>query len=491
MAVLTNKVLTKSTVFDTTRSFGPYLALDEDEFRFDTSMRDVPIWLGHVPSAMCGIVQFLESWDGRWTDELELVNLAFHSLVLRCKDRFCGQTDLCSENDGDVELRPAAVIYQYISLSMLDQYETTHRQIADSIETEFDQLIEQHGQLFNSHFVDGPNFKFGFELKNVEAFEAFHFALQKVGIQNKRIWDHFDYPQYWPEQPAGENRCMFALNLAYRGEYLDLFWQRLKLAIENFQSDDFTTQSVQLDSIPNHQTLIEFHQAFQYAKCFAKMPDEYDPVKSLQSELSDRFDGLAATLVDQTNYSQFRDRILAMQIEVYEPTRRTPAGEFDMLFDSENPLAIVVCKQDQIVAMVFAGRLSLFRDLHGGINSDPFIDDPHVCYSMALTVADGYRGGVGRLMKQALAMLAIERGVTAIHGRNRDRLAAGMWAINLSLGSYQLQRLADDYQDDEQFRDCIYYRCPLRWQNQLTLEQLQSLPIRRLMEGRIARVRGF
>ena len=42
-------------------------------------------------------------------------------------------------------------------------------------------------------------------------------------------------------------------------------------------------------------------------------------------------------------------------------------------------------------------------------------------------------------------------------------MARGMWAINMSLGSFELQRLVDDYPDDGLFRDCIYYRCPLEW----------------------------
>ena len=81
------------------------------------------------------------------------------------------------------------------------------------------------------------------------------------------------------------------------------------------------------------------------------------------------------------------------------------------------------------------------------------------------TVAPDYRArGLGRILKNAILMLAAERGIEAIHGRNRDRLARAMWAINLSLGGFETRHLVDDYPDDEPHRDCIYYRCPLAWQ---------------------------
>ena len=94
---------------------------------------------------------------------------------------------------------------------------------------------------------------------------------------------------------------------------------------------------------------------------------------------------------------------------------------------------------------------------------------------MDLTVAPQFHGGVGRIMKQAQMLLAIENDVSAILGRNRDRLAAGMWAINLSLGSYELQNLKDDYPDGGEFRDCIYYRCPLKWEHQFKEADVQRM----------------
>ncbi len=123
---------------------------------------------------------------------------------------------------------------------------------------------------------------------------------------------------------------------------------------------------------------------------------------------------------------------------------------------------MLILEGDAIVAMAFAGPLNRFRHLRG-VSEDPYMDDPAVAYMLDLTVIEPFRGRLGRVVKQAITKLAVGRGVTAIHGRNRDRLAAGMWAINLSLGSYPTQYLVDDYPDNEPFRDCIYYRCPTQW----------------------------
>ena len=56
-------------------------------------------------------------------------------------------------------------------------------------------------------------------------------------------------------------------------------------------------------------------------------------------------------------------------------------------------------------------------------------------------------------------------GYEAIEGRNRDRLASNMLAHNFSVGGLPIQYLAEDYKDEEQHRDCIYYRTQLRWKH--------------------------
>ncbi len=190
---------------------------------------------------------------------------------------------------------------------------------------------------------------------------------------------------------------------------------------------------------------------------------------------------LEVVLLTAVNYPNYRTRILELQTEVYEPARQSTVEEFDALFASPNPLSILILEDQQIVAAAFAGPIDLFVHQRG-VSDDPFLGDKEdstsVAYMLDLTVAESYRGGLGRLLKRAMTMLAQVSGVTALHGRNRDRFAAGMWAINLSLGSYAINYLADDYPDDKPFRDCIYYRCPAVWTTpRLDLSSAIEMPL--------------
>lgn len=487
MALLTNKTFTKSHILSTGKSFGPFLAIDDENFRFDTQIRDVPIWLGHVASPMCGVLQQLESWTGEWSEEMQRFKQAYLGLLERTKDSLCGQLWLQPFEQPDpkvysASLRyPAAMIYQYIAVSILDQYADTHRQLSDSIESNAAKLLAASSDLLSLTFINGPNFQFGFEFKDEAIYERFVQALPKAGIHNKRIQSNWDLPNRFPNQPCGNNRCVFQLNFAYRNQ-IELFWQRLNLVFENFQDESYEYQTCPLDGVPDNSATHAFQKGLQAAQSNGSAPRKFEAKRYLETEFERRGLTLQPVIVTRQNYSDFRERILQMQDEVYEPVRRSPPEEFDMLFEANKPLSIVVLDGEKLAAMSFAGPLSLFTQ-ERGVSDDPFLHDPSVYYSMDLTVAEPYRGGLGMLMKRAVAMLAIDNGVTAIHGRNRDRLAAGMWAINLALGSYELQHLPDDYPDQAEHRDCIYYRCPLKWERQLSNYDLKKLNIRRLLEG--------
>ena len=220
--------------------------------------------------------------------------------------------------------------------------------------------------------------------------------------------------------------------------------------------------------MPSPARYFEFHEGYIAGRLAqlggADSTNREQAVDFVQSHAQELFpkDNLQVTILDSANYQEFRDRILAVQSEVYEPARQSPPEEFDELFESNKPLAMLVLSDDKIVAMTFAGPLALFRQQRG-VPEDPQVDNPNVVYMLDLTVTQPYRGRMGGILKQGLMLLAQASGVEAIHGRNRDRLAAGMWAINLGLGSYEYQHLPDDYPDDNEYRDCIYYRCPMHW----------------------------
>lgn len=374
------------------------------------------------------------------------------------------------------DIVPARLIYNYIALSVIEQYQPGYEQLSESIVSKTCDLASKFGDLLESYSSNSANLNFGFKFKSESIARSFREQLGEVGIQNLPI------ERSTVESPSSESTDFnFALNLAYRKKHADLFWDRLEMALQRI-SKPTLSKPLNINDINDPDQLYEYHRALNFAKSTGKSPEHFGAMNFLRVGLDAKCKHLNVQQITKTNYHQFRQRILDMQTATYEPTRRTSAEEFDMLFNSENPLAIVVTDKKAIVAMVFAGRLGLFKQ-HGGVKKDPWVNDPTVYYSVDLTVVPEYRGGTGRLLKQALVMLAIDNGVTAIHGRNRDRLAAGMWAINLSLGSYELQHLENDYQDDEPFRDCIYYRCPLRWQNKRDARTVASLPFHRFLQG--------
>lgn len=175
-------------------------------------------------------------------------------------------------------------------------------------------------------------------------------------------------------------------------------------------------------------------------------------------------DAVQIVFLDAETYPRYRQRIAEIQAVVYEPARQTSVEKFDALMNADHQMAIVIEREFELIAMIFAAPLANFPD-ERGVTDDPEFQNPQTFYVLDLTVLEAYRGGLGRVLKQAVTLYAACLGIEAIHGRNRDRYARGMWAINLSLGSIPTRFLIDDYPDDLPHRDCIYYRCPVIWAN--------------------------
>lgn len=347
----------------------------------------------------------------------------------------------------------------YIHASMMDQYRPR---------------IEELGKLSLDRLLPLAK-KYPFVTRPRAKGLSFAFDLDSPERVSRLIKTRFNHGLLF--YSAGKQTIRFRLNLSFRDSEIEQFWNQLDAAIGEVAakppSDDGTDSADSgkpdgADAAAYRETksYYQVHEKLIGNKLAGKALDACDIETFVRDQLSDELAGASVHQVDAKNYADFRSRIIAMQSAVYEPARQTSAEEFDELFASENPLAIVVTAGDgedaEIVTMAFAAPLKTFHDVRGSEN-DPKRDDPSVAYMVDLTVAENHRGSLGRIMKQAILLLAQQSDVSAIHGRNRDRLAANMWAINLSLGSYQTQHLVDDYPDDEPNRDCIYYRSPTHW----------------------------
>ncbi len=446
MAKLNNRKLAAEFRSSLARSFGPYLCLGDDRYVFDTRVHEFPRWLGYNASALFGMTQFRETWTGEFTDSFKQIETAYERLIARIQRSPCGQLRLKPRED----LKPAGLLYYYISLAVLDQFANEHAAVAHEIEIRFGQMLEKHGDLLKNVHVDGPNFEFGFEFHDSHHFLKFIGETSAAGI----------LVDPWPH---GSTRLKFVLNLSYRKTERTLFWDRLDLLFRLLRGEPVEPGEVEIHKRKAHTHFLDFHKTIIVAKATGRLTADNRATAFLKARLAaESNEDLEIVVLDQFSYEHHRDEILAMQRATYEPARQTPPAEFDLLFASQNPLGLLVLNGHRIVAMSFAGRLNVF-DQERGVTDDPFHEDPHAYYAMDLTIAPEFRGGLGKTMKQAVILQAIENGVTAIHGRNRDRLARSMWAINLSLGSFELQHLSDDYPDERPYRDCIYYRCPLAW----------------------------
>ncbi len=344
----------------------------------------------------------------------------------------------------------ASLARGYIQASVIDQFAEQIVEIEAMVRDRLDQLVRSFAELIVRPRANGLSFAFDFH--DIQTCKRF-------------IDERFRHGLLY--YPAGERTARFRLNMSFRQSEIEFAFSKIQQVLSKLSNKNHEFESPELQ-IPSPQRYAMFHTELMRAKRSARSTGNTPSSMALdflQQELS--IMGLPehshVQLLDQSTYLSLRTEIEAIQRRVYEPARQTPLEEFDRLFESEQPLAIVVLDGQKILGMGFAGRLGLFREV-SGVENDAYVDDPKAYYMLDLTVDEDFRGGLGRLLKQTMTLLATEQGISAIHGRNRDRLAGGMWAINLSLGSFTTQVLKDNYRDDSPYRDCLYYRCPTIWQ---------------------------
>lgn len=346
----------------------------------------------------------------------------------------------------------ASVARGYIQASVIEQFHDAIVDVEQENRERLARLCERHAGKATRPRVQGLSFAFDLD------------SGDEVG---KFVAQRFQHGLLY--YPAGAKTARFRMNLGFTPADRELFWSQLEEALDASFAGEEPPASEPID--PQARSAggyYRFHERLIATKLDVMRggapPDRQEAVRLLETHLGEALPSKDCEVVslDRDNYGDYRDRILAMQAKVYEPARQSPPEEFDTVFESDNPLAILVLSGEEIVAMAFAGPLAEYEQMRG-VLADPHREDPRVYYSVDLTIAEGYRGGLGRAMKQAMTLLALSSGVTALHGRNRDRLAAGMWAINLSLGAHTTQRLRDDYPDQGPHRDCLYYRCETAW----------------------------
>ncbi len=356
---------------------------------------------------------------------------------------------------------PASLIRGYVTASIIEQFATRISVIEQQVRERLTAAVHDYQPAIGHPRSQGTAFAFDFE--DPQGLRTFVKSCQDAGILLR---------------PAGDRTARFRLLLSSSEAEIERLWMKLNRCLESvvagtaISDDPLPGDAAGEPSIEPNALSFDFQLNLADSKLATIT--EFDPKTRdignyLKAQLrnlpgADQMDFIQ---LNSANYPDYRASILQMQQEVYEPVRQSPPEAFDRLFESEHPIespALLLMTGQRIVAMAFCGPLSCFQQ-ERGVSDDPYLNDERTFYMLDLTVAPEFRGkGLGRVMKNAIALLAINRGVNAIHGRNRDRLARAMWAINLSLGSFEQRHLFDDYPDNKPHRDCLYYRCPLQWQ---------------------------
>jgi hypothetical protein len=432
---------------DLQNSSGPWLCLPDCTVLLDAIQAGGA--LGFNAGACFGAAQYLESWTGQSdTENFALIKSAFHEFEARKPGLMTAEVS--EPND------PANLALSYIRLNVLDQFENQVLKL--------EELNREYLQKFCRDY-DGQ-FEFGSCERFVASFHCHSEDFAGLLCENAIAFGIL--------LPINNGRTVgLRMSLSWNEETLEIFWRQMGCVAKAMENDANSTVVGDIEvTVRDTSNYFGFHQAMirnKLAIAKGQLPGDsesaLEPVLDFVKENLMEF-GLADCLpvvVNQENWASYRSAVDALQREVYEPARQTPMEKFDKLVRSPRGIAILLLHADKIIAIAFAGPLSLFPG-ERGTTDDPWRNDPDALYMLDVTVRKEFRGSLGRLMKQALTLLAVVSGCSSIHGRNRDRLAAGMWAINLSVGSFQIQHLVNDYPDQEKFRDCIYYRCPLKWE---------------------------
>jgi hypothetical protein len=113
------------------------------------------------------------------------------------------------------------------------------------------------------------------------------------------------------------------------------------------------------------------------------------------------------------------------------------------------------------------------------VRMDPNFHEEDSLYMLDVTVDPALQGsGLGRGLKYALSAMALTKGIKRIQGRNRDRLAAAMININMSLGAIEQAYMNEDYPDFESHRDVFYYTTKAEWQKpNIHLSRATTIPL--------------
>ncbi|MCO4793436.1 MAG: aminotransferase class III-fold pyridoxal phosphate-dependent enzyme [Bacteriovoracaceae bacterium] len=356
-----------------------------------------------------------------------------------------------SKPQGEMEFNVSSAIRGYLHAVSLDQSQGKIIEMEKQATEKLKSLVTTFDEFIESPRSNGLAFSFDFKSKeDVASFIA----------------ERFNYGLLF--YPAGERTLRFRLNLGFKNNDLSFLFDQLH-SISNkvfnkvesplpttFKASPHLSQEVYQWS--EHMLLTKFH----HLKGTDNTSKEWNQLKEIFSEKYD----CDLVRIDRSNFDQFGDKIMELQKCVYEPTRQTTLETFKKNAEHQGSVCLGLVRKDELLGMAFSGPLKA-NPLERGVRQDPSFENEDVLYMIDTTISPELQGrGQGRFLKYALQIIATSEGKERVHGRNRDRLAAGMLFINLSMGAYEQNYLEEDYPDFEKYRDVFYYTSPLQWKKE-------------------------
>lgn len=363
------------------------------------------------------------------------------------------------------ELSIASAYRGYAHAISLDQCQAKVIDLENQVIPRLDALIKKHSEFIRRPRTNGL---------------AFAFDLIDPAALNKFVDLRFKHGLLY--YPAGHQTLRFRLNTAFGGKDLDFLFDRLDAICRELflnETQDLPTH-VETDASTASEHY-DWHQLLINTKL-----DRAKGIKLDNKKILDKINKLITVGTDvhlieinAGNFLEFRQDIINLQREVYEPARQTDIEKFEHTVLDKNSLCIGLINQDKkLTGIAFAGPLKLYP-LERGVRSDPHFEDSDSLYMLDVTIHPNYHGtGLGRNLKFALSVMAITKGIKRIQGRNRDRLAGAMLNINLSLGAVEQNYMSEDYPDFENYRDVFYYTTRADWKKPaLNLGRATSMPL--------------
>ena len=324
----------------------------------------------------------------------------------------------------------------------LDQHRGKISLLEQQTKPLLEKLIKSHKDLFECPRILGL---------------AFAFDCKDKTMVNKMVAARFDFGMLF--YPAGEKTLRFRLNLSYKEDDLHFLFDRLDAMTNKIFHGKTPTLSSTAPARESNELLYQWQNFLLAGKLSLlqgkklQFDTQFSSLKKLCSK--------KLFIIDEKNFSQYKQKIQELEKRIYEPARQTDIEKFQSTAEDSASVCLGMKEGDDLIAIAFAAPLSKHPS-ERGVRKDPDFDNPRILYALDLTVDNKYQGqGLGRQLKYALFSLAQTKGHESIRGNNRDQLAAGMHTVNLSLGAWELYHQPWAYQDDKEFCDAIYYSSPL------------------------------